>query len=136
MVNERFAKINFHGENPLGRHLLLWGVNGAIARDMDERDSPAFRVFRKRVGEIPGTKSVEAIGHGGERERAALDEFGGNVLEISHDTTSIRKLLRCAGPATGTQARFMDGLDRAGYGRHGFSVKPEYRKSLVFRLRL
>ena len=35
VVNERFAKINFHGENPLGRHLLLWGVNGAIARDME-----------------------------------------------------------------------------------------------------
>src|SRR6202045_2013678 len=64
----------------------------AIARDMDERDSPAFRVFRKRAGEIRGTKSVESIGHGGERERAALDEFGGHTFEISHDTRSIRKL--------------------------------------------
>ena len=93
--------------------------------------SPAFRVFGKLAGEIPGTKSVEAIGHGGERERAALDEFGGHAFEISHDTRSIRKLLRSAGPATGTQA-IRYGLDRYGYGRHGFSVKPECRISAVF----
>ena len=68
----------------------------AIARDMDERDSPAFRVFRNSVGNIRDAKSIEAVGDGGERERAALDEFGGHVFEISHDTRSIRKLLRSA----------------------------------------
>jgi macrolide transport system ATP-binding/permease protein len=36
VVNERFAKINFPGANPLGRHIILWkGINGAIARDME-----------------------------------------------------------------------------------------------------
>jgi hypothetical protein len=36
IINEQFAKINFHGENPLGRHILLWnGINGTIARDME-----------------------------------------------------------------------------------------------------
>jgi len=36
VINEQFAKINFHGENPLGHHLLLWkGINGAIMRDME-----------------------------------------------------------------------------------------------------
>ncbi len=64
----------------------------AVAGDMDERDSPAFRVPRERPRQIGGAKRVEAIGHGGERERAALDEFGGHSFEISHDTRSIRKL--------------------------------------------
>ena len=35
VVNEQFAKLNFHGENPLGRHLLLWGVTGTVVRDME-----------------------------------------------------------------------------------------------------
>ena len=36
VVNEQFAKINFPGANPLGRHIILWkGINGAIARDME-----------------------------------------------------------------------------------------------------
>jgi macrolide transport system ATP-binding/permease protein len=35
VVNEQFAKVNFHGQNPLGRHLHLWGVNGAVVRDME-----------------------------------------------------------------------------------------------------
>jgi macrolide transport system ATP-binding/permease protein len=36
VVNEEFVKINFHGENPLGHHVILWkGVNGAIVRDME-----------------------------------------------------------------------------------------------------
>ncbi len=47
----------------------------AVARDMHEHDSPAFRIFGKRAGEIGNAKSVEAIGHGGERKRATLDKF-------------------------------------------------------------
>ena len=35
VVNEQFARVNFHGENPLGRHLLLWGVTGTVVRDME-----------------------------------------------------------------------------------------------------
>jgi predicted permease len=35
VINEQFAKTNFHGENPLGRHLLLWGVTGTVVRDME-----------------------------------------------------------------------------------------------------
>jgi predicted permease len=36
VVNEQFAKINFPGANPLGRHIILWkGINGVIARDME-----------------------------------------------------------------------------------------------------
>ncbi len=36
VVNEQFVKINFHDENPLGHHLLVWkGINGAIVRDME-----------------------------------------------------------------------------------------------------
>jgi macrolide transport system ATP-binding/permease protein len=36
VVNEQFAKVNFHGDHPLGHHLLLWeGLNGAISRDME-----------------------------------------------------------------------------------------------------
>jgi len=36
VVNEQFVKINFHGDNPLGHHVLLWkGINGAVARDME-----------------------------------------------------------------------------------------------------
>jgi macrolide transport system ATP-binding/permease protein len=36
VVNEQFARINFHGENPIGHHLFLWkGINGAIVRDME-----------------------------------------------------------------------------------------------------
>jgi predicted permease len=35
VVNEQFAKVNFHGENPLGRHVLLWGVTGTVGRDME-----------------------------------------------------------------------------------------------------
>ena len=36
VVSEQFVKINFHGEDPLGHHLLLWkDTNGAIARDME-----------------------------------------------------------------------------------------------------
>ena len=56
----------------------------AIARDVHERDSPAFRVICKRARKVPDAKSVKTIGHGGERERAALDEFGGHAFEISH----------------------------------------------------
>jgi hypothetical protein len=105
-----------------------------IARDMDERDSPAFRVPRERTRQIGGAKGIKTIRHGGERERAALDEFGDHTFEISHDTRSIRKLLRSTGPTARTQARFMYGWDRHGYGRHGFFAKPAYRMSLVFPL--
>ena len=36
IVNEEFAKINFHGENPLGHHVVLWkGNQQGIARDME-----------------------------------------------------------------------------------------------------
>lgn len=35
VVNEQFAKLNFHEQNPLGRHLHLWGVNDSIVRDME-----------------------------------------------------------------------------------------------------
>jgi predicted permease len=35
VVNEPFAKVNFHGQNPLGHHLHLWGVNNSIVRDME-----------------------------------------------------------------------------------------------------
>ncbi len=36
VVNEKFARINFPGGNPLGYHLLLRkGINGDIARDME-----------------------------------------------------------------------------------------------------
>jgi macrolide transport system ATP-binding/permease protein len=34
VINERFAKTNFAGQNPLGRHLILWKDNHA-ARDME-----------------------------------------------------------------------------------------------------
>jgi predicted permease len=34
VINERFAKINFAGQNPLGRHLILWKDNRP-ARDME-----------------------------------------------------------------------------------------------------
>ncbi len=36
VVNEQFAKTNFHGENPLGHHVILWkGINGDVGRDME-----------------------------------------------------------------------------------------------------
>ncbi len=35
VVNEQFAKRNFPGENPLGKHLHLQGVKGEVARDME-----------------------------------------------------------------------------------------------------
>jgi macrolide transport system ATP-binding/permease protein len=36
VINEEFARINFPGASPLGRHILLWkGIKGAIARDME-----------------------------------------------------------------------------------------------------
>ncbi len=36
VVNEQFAKINFHGGNPLGHRLILWkGSNGPVGRDME-----------------------------------------------------------------------------------------------------
>ena len=38
VINERFAKINFGGRNPLGRHLILWKdgwKDGHPARDME-----------------------------------------------------------------------------------------------------
>jgi hypothetical protein len=94
--------------------------------------SPAFRVFGKLAGEILGTKSVEAIGHGGERERAALHEFGGHTFEISHDTRSIRKLF-AERRASNRNASEIYG-NRTGMAMEGtgFSVKPEYRISSVF----
>jgi predicted permease len=37
VINERFAKINFPGQNPLGRHLMLWkdADKKQLARDME-----------------------------------------------------------------------------------------------------
>jgi macrolide transport system ATP-binding/permease protein len=36
VINEEFARINFPGASPLGRHILLWkGIKGKIVRDME-----------------------------------------------------------------------------------------------------
>ena len=69
----------------------------AIARDMNENNGPALRACRQGARQIGDAKSVEAVGNGGQRQRAALGKLGDSTFEISHDVTSIRKLLRSAG---------------------------------------
>ena len=64
---------------------------------MDENDGPALRVLGKGARKIGGAKGVEAVGNGGQRQRAALGKLGDSTFEISHDVRSIRKLLRSAG---------------------------------------
>jgi hypothetical protein len=78
-------------------------------------------LFGKGVRKIGGAKGVKTIGHGGQRQRAALGQLGERAFEISHDARSIRK--------------FRYGLDRRGNGRPGFSGKPAYHMHLECPLR-
>jgi hypothetical protein len=49
VVNEQFAKINFHRQNPLGRHLHLWGVNDFIVRDGNRRSSEERKLRQRKT---------------------------------------------------------------------------------------
>jgi hypothetical protein len=93
--------------------------------------SPAFRVFGKRAGEIPGTKSAEASATEESVSEPPLTSSAATRLR-SVDTRSIRKLFAKRRASNRNASEIYGNRTGMAMEGTGFSVKPEYRISSVF----
>jgi hypothetical protein len=56
----------------------------AITRDMNEHDSPAFRLPREGAGKIGDAESIEAISNRRKSKGAAFRKLGSYAFQINH----------------------------------------------------